>query len=417
MEPNFNQALFLSKLTYLNPDDGNFNAFVESLLMVIREFYPQSQFQILIFNMRKKNFKSYSLNSGKLDFRIHPTLESLHVENSQNLLPQKSQVNDMQKLLLPLIKDKEKIGYIEAVGKEFCSTLEVNLILLGQFIVRGMISQEKKMAIDSLVELNIELEKIVDEKTESLLKEKEAHFHASKMATLGEIAAGIAHEINNPLTIIQVRILTIEKQMLKKNILDSEFSESFKKVVDTIQRINKIIKGLKFISRDAHIDPPAKIALGQLFETTFDLCLEKLKMSQVVLIPDSSEYDFEVEVRETQIVQVLLNLINNAFDAVKNLPEKWIQIEYLTNKDNLMIKIKDSGSGIPEDILEKIMNPFFTTKPAGQGTGLGLSISKGIIENHAGKLYYNGKSSNTEFIIEIPYIRKMKKKATNTVAS
>lgn len=417
MTENFNQNLFLTQLASLNPDDGNFNIFVENLLGIVNKFYPDSQFQVLIFNMRKKNFKSYSLSAGKLDFKIHPTIENLNIENSSNLLPQLLKLNQMQKLLLPLIKDKENIGYIEAIGKNFCQSLESNLILLGQFIVRAMISHEKKMAIDSLVELNVELEKIVDEKTDSLLKEKEAHFHASKMATLGEIAAGIAHEINNPLTIIQARVLTIEKQMQKRNILDADFSESFKKVVETIQRINKIIKGLKFISRDAHIDPPTKISLDQLFETTLDLCLEKLKMNNVKLMPDPAEFDYEIEVRETQIVQVLLNLINNSFDAVKNLPEKWIQIEYLTNKDNLMIKIKDSGSGIPDDILEKIMNPFFTTKPAGQGTGLGLSISKGIIENHGGKLYYNNKSSNTEFIIELPYIRKMNKKVTNSVAS
>lgn len=410
MKETFNQALFLSELTSLNPDEGNFNSFVENLLKVMTGVYSEFTFQVLIFNLRKKNFKSYSLSSGKLELKIHPTLENLQIENTNSLVPRRVSVNQSFKLLAPLIKDKENIGYVEALGKEIDPAMDANMILAGQFVVRAMIAHEKRMAIDSLVELNVELEKIVDEKTDSLLKEKEAHFHASKMATLGEIAAGIAHEINNPLTIIQARILTIEKQMQKKNVLDREFAESFKKVIDTIQRITKIIKGLKFISRDANIDSPIKINLDQLFETTFDLCLEKLKMSNVDIIKDNSGFDYEIEVRETQIVQVLLNLINNSFDAVKNLPEKWIQIECLTNKDNLLIKIRDSGSGIPEDILEKIMNPFFTTKPAGQGTGLGLSISKGIIENHSGKLYYNDKSKHTEFIIEIPYVRKIEKK-------
>lgn len=417
MKKTFNQDLFLSELTLLNPDEGNFNSFVENLLKVMTRFYSDFTFQVQVFNLRKKNFKSYSLGSGKLEFKIHPTLENLHIESTNSLVPKRITVNQSYRLLAPLIKDKENIGYVEALGKEIDPAMDANMILAGQFVVRAMIAHEKKMAIDSLVELNIELEKIVDEKTDSLLKEKEAHFHASKMATLGEIAAGIAHEINNPLTIIQARILTIEKQMLKKNILDSEFAESFKKVIETIQRITKIIKGLKFISRDANIDSPVKINLDQLFETTFDLCLEKLKMNNVDIIKDSSGFDYEIEVRETQIVQVLLNLINNAFDAVKTLPEKWIQIECLTNKDNLLIKVRDSGSGIPEDILEKIMNPFFTTKPAGQGTGLGLSISKGIIENHNGKLYYNDKSNHTEFVIEIPYVRKIEKKETNSVAS
>lgn len=417
MKNNSKSELFLQKLSQLNPDDGVFNLFIENLLKAVMEIYPENTFQIQIFNLRKKNIKSYSINGDKLDFKVLPSRD-VNIK-SQSFHSQETPLNNnSHRRLFPLLKDKESIGYIEVIGKDFTPCLEFNMILAGQFIIRAMISNEKKMAIDSLVELNVELEKIVDEKTDSLLKEKEAHFHASKMATLGEIAAGIAHEINNPLTIIQARILTMEKSMTKKNILDSEISESFKKVIDTIQRITKIIKGLKFISRDAQLDEPVKVTLSQLLETTLDLCVEKLKSNNINLVFGDNDENYEVKVKETQVVQVLLNLIHNSMDAVKTLPEKWIKIETTTAKENLLIKIKDSGSGISEEILDKIMNPFFTTKPAGQGTGLGLSISKGIIENHGGKLYYNSNSENTEFIIELPYIRKMDKdKKTNNPAA
>lgn len=407
MKSNTKSEFFLQKISQLNPDDGVFNLFIENLLRSTLEVYPENSVQIQIFNLRKKNLKSYSLNSDKLDFKVLPNGDAAVVKpqsfHSQEMILN----NNSVRRLFPLHKDKEGIGFIEVIGKSFSPCLEFSMILAGQLIIRAMISNEKKMAIDSLVELNIELEKIVDEKTDSLLKEKEAHFHASKMATLGEIAAGIAHEINNPLTIIQARILTLEKSMQKKNTLDADTSEGFKKIIDTIQRITKIIRGLKFISRDAQLDEPAKTTLSQLLETTMDLCVEKIKSNDIQLIFVNDKDNYELQVKETQIVQVLLNLIHNSLDAVKILPEKWIKIETTTVRESLLIKIKDSGAGISDEILDKIMNPFFTTKPAGQGTGLGLSISKGIIENHGGKLYYNTNSENTEFIIEIPYIRKI----------
>lgn len=326
---------------------------------------------------------------------------------SVTLSPIYQPYNQHFKALAPLVKEKNTIGFIEVIGKNKYELLSYDLILAGQYIVRAMIANEKKMAIESLVELNNELEKIVEDKTNSLLREKESNFHASRMATLGEIAAGIAHEINNPLTVIQSKVLKIEKKLKAKNALESDTAEDLQKIVTTIHRIAKIIKGLKFVSRDGQHDPPAKVSLGDLFQTTLDMCAERLKNNNVDLIIEASGEDYEIEVRETQLVQVFLNLIHNSYDAIKNSEAKWIKIQYHLQKELLLIRFKDSGNGIPEDILKKIMDPFFTTKPVGHGTGLGLSISKGIIENHSGKLYYNPKASNTEFIIEIPYVRKI----------
>lgn len=403
------KSSFLLSISKINPDNGQFNSFLELLLKQIQKYYPDLIFQVQIFNPRKKNFKTYSVNQNKVEFKVVPVLDDSLLK-VQEIFPIESITNQTPKRLYPLLRDNSHIGFIEVLGSSNDPNLNFDLIIAGQYIVRAMTSNEKKMAIESLVELNTELEKIVDEKTDSLLREKEAHFHASKMATLGEIAAGVAHEINNPLTIIQARVLTMEKKMEKKQVLDAELAEDFKKIISTVHRITKIIKGLKFISRDGQHDPPTKVLLSQLITESLDLCAERLKNSNVMFEVLNLNEDFEVEVRETQVVQVFLNLINNSFDAIKNLDDKWIKIDFQTNKEFLEIKFKDSGSGISEEILEKIMNPFFTTKPAGQGTGLGLSISKGIIENHAGRLYYNSMSINTEFIIAIPFVRKISTK-------
>jgi C4-dicarboxylate-specific signal transduction histidine kinase len=112
--------------------------------------------------------------------------------------------------------------------------------------------------------------------------------------------------------------------------------------------------------------------------------------------------DGQVNCRPTQLSQVLLNLLSNAFDAVSALSEKWVRLTVTQEEQKLIIKVIDSGNGIPSDIAEKIMQPFFTTKVIGKGTGLGLSISRGIIESHEGALFYDPSEKNTTFVIELP---------------
>jgi len=138
---------------------------------------------------------------------------------------------------------------------------------------------------------------------------------------------------------------------------------------------------------------------------SLELCQERLKKNEIELKIIRPGFDVEISAFDTQMIQVLLNLIINSLDAIKNLTEKWIEIEYQVVDDLLNIIVRDSGHGLDSDIVSKIMNPFFTTKERGQGTGLGLSLSKSIIENHEGRLYYNPDSSNTEFVIELPYMR------------
>jgi C4-dicarboxylate-specific signal transduction histidine kinase len=99
---------------------------------------------------------------------------------------------------------------------------------------------------------------------------------------------------------------------------------------------------------------------------------------------------------------VLLNLLNNAFDAVCDLPKPWVQVEANAVGNHVEISVTDSGSGIPAEIRNRIMQPFFTTKEAGKGTGLGLSISHGIASEHGGKLYIDEQSPHTRFVLVLP---------------
>ena len=104
--------------------------------------------------------------------------------------------------------------------------------------------------------------------------------------------------------------------------------------------------------------------------------------------------------REAQLAQVLLNLLNNSFDAVEEITNKWVSIDVIDKDKKFQIRVTDSGAGIPSEILDKVMYPFFTTKEVGKGTGLGLSISKGIVEEHKGRIFIDPSMQNTCFVIE-----------------
>jgi PAS domain S-box-containing protein len=240
---------------------------------------------------------------------------------------------------------------------------------------------------------------------------------ASKMATLGQMAGGIAHEINNPLAIIQGLSSRIHKILTRNSNgpMETKIPEETFKHLDTIMstcdRISQIIKGLKSFSRNADGDPFALTSLKDTLNETIELCREKFHLSGIVFkiatIPDVN-----INTRSCQISQVLLNLLSNSYDAIKDQKEKWIELGILRVNEYLIdLSITDSGHGIPKEIAEKIMSPFFTTKPVGKGTGLGLSISKEIIEAHSGTLSLDDSSPHTRFVIRLPVATESQKKS------
>ncbi|RYZ51907.1 MAG: GHKL domain-containing protein, partial [Proteobacteria bacterium] len=153
-------------------------------------------------------------------------------------------------------------------------------------------------------------------------------------------------------------------------------------------------------------DPFLPASVDGLVTDTLALCKERFKNSSVnLIIPESLE--LEIDVRSTQISQILLNLLNNAFDAVNGTHDAWIKLDIMTI-DTRFIRfvVSDSGLGIPAHVADKIMNPFFTTKDIGKGTGLGLSISQGMAHDHGGSLRLDTLSPNTCFVLELPIRQK-----------
>ncbi|PIR22644.1 MAG: hypothetical protein COV44_06950 [Deltaproteobacteria bacterium CG11_big_fil_rev_8_21_14_0_20_45_16] len=253
-------------------------------------------------------------------------------------------------------------------------------------------------------------EDISDQKAyETKLKEVQSIVVSNaKMAALGEMAGGVAHEINNPLMVILGKLGQLQKWADENNDLKANIQSHLDSIAKMVDRIAKIIKGLRAFSRNADLDPMVTSKLSQIVTETLELCLAKFNHASIELRFDEGQFEIEVDCRPVQISQVLLNLLSNAFDAVQNLENKWIEISARkVGKDRVQLAVSDSGRGIAKEILVNILDPFFTTKEVGKGTGLGLPISQGIIEAHQGRLWYDEKSSYTRFIFELPCSKKI----------
>lgn len=284
---------------------------------------------------------------------------------------------------------------------------EFYLDLLREYQMRPHELHQKLMTEIERAEIakkhNLELERTVDRVTQELESEKQKSVYSAKMSALGEMAAGIAHEINNPLTIIDGHLWKVTR-LVSKSTFESrdETLKVIQKASAAIVRIAKIIRGLRSFARDAENDPYEMVSLGQLIDDSLDLTRSKLDNANIVVRVNNEHPAKLVEVQQVQIVQVIVNLLMNARDAVAPLPERWITVRVKLDESTFEVQIIDSGFGIPAEVVDKIMNPFFTTKPVDKGTGLGLSISKGIAEKHGGSLVYQLVEGHTAFCLRVP---------------
>lgn len=241
---------------------------------------------------------------------------------------------------------------------------------------------------------------------ESYEQEKVKSIHLSRLSAIGEMAAGVAHEINNPLTVINGLLSLLDRKLKVQNLADEipKLQEIIIKAQIQVFRTAKIVHGLREFSRSGDNLPFELISSRKILDTVADLCSEKLFRQGVRL--EIHDQGTEFKCNQVQIEQVLVNLITNAVDAIANLQDRWIKVEANSDGKFLEFSVIDSGAGLSEETASKIMQPFYTTKEVGKGTGLGLSISFGIIKQHGGVLYPDSQSKNTRFVIQVPIDEK-----------
>lgn len=225
---------------------------------------------------------------------------------------------------------------------------------------------------------------------------------SEKMAALGTMAAGVAHEINTPLATVSVIGDNLKDMVSEEEFDKTKFLTSLDMIENTIQRISKITNGMREFAHGVRTEKNTEMALQDLIEVALIGSEPLMAEGGIQFINEAASEKFTIECRAPEISQVLFGLFNNAIDAVKKVPVKWIKVQVIDLGEKVAIKISDSGPGVPKDIAQKIFDPFFTTKDFGHGVGLGLSIAKGVIDSHNGEIKIDISSTETTFVIQLP---------------
>lgn len=207
--------------------------------------------------------------------------------------------------------------------------------------------------------------------------------YSSRLAAIGEMAGGVAHEINNPLSVISITSEMLAVKLVKENVDESLWRKHTDKIFETSNRIAKIVKSLQLLTREDVEIARDDVDLNEIISEALDVSTEKMKRKGIELSYQSTGPVF-VRGRRVEVGQLILNLINNSFDAIPG--EGKIELNIQETPDNVFLYISDTGPGIPDEIADKIFQPFFSTKEVGEGTGLGLSIARSILKGNGGDI-------------------------------
>jgi len=305
------------------------------------------------------------------------------------------------------MSDEQRSAFVQRLAaltpEQPVSTAEISLQLPGRehawwvWSDRGVFDEQGRL---------IEVQAVGRDNTE-LRRSQQQLTQSAKMATLGEMATGLAHEINQPLNVMRMAIVNVLKRLSNGDVQIDYLTDKLKRIDAQVQRAAKVVDHMRVFGRRSEIEQ-------QLFnpayaiEGTLSLLAEGMRGKGVDL--RISETAFEVQVRGyvDQLEQVLINLMVNARDALLSKREKesafspWISMYVERDEQHVRLWVEDNGGGIDARLLERIFEPFFTTKPIGVGTGLGLSVSYGIIDNMGGRLSVRNSAEGARFCIELP---------------
>lgn len=211
---------------------------------------------------------------------------------------------------------------------------------------------------------------------------------ASKINSIRRIAAGVAHEINNPLTIVMGQASRLKKMAEEKKLNDVQVLNMSEQIESMALRIVEIVNGLRSFAREGSDEPIVSTSLKEILKKSLKFSRAKILTNRIELIVDERATDLTVKCRGVQVVQALFNVINNARDAVEGQKSARIEIKIITEEKMAGFEVHDNGPGVSEAAQRYLFQPFFTTKAVGLGSGLGLSITKDIVDKYDGEISY-----------------------------
>ncbi|WP_338812068.1 ATP-binding protein [Bernardetia sp. Wsw4-3y2] len=352
-------------------------------------------------------------------------------ENQEELLAMNQELMNQRERLEELIAERStRLRYTEAQLLKQVEDLAESEKELRKYAEEMQITNERLAAAKSKLQYTLEREREVNEQlatTITELKSTQAQLtQAEKMASLGQLTAGIAHEINNPINFVYAGMdalhTNIEELLswTSKENISEEFYEEYDELIDETRTLLKdiqigamrtfeIVKGLRNFSR-LDEEEIRKTHINDHISTTLILLRNQIKENGIIV---NRELDFSIHPIECypgQLNQVLMNICNNAIQALIEQKQKTennrspvLSIKTRNNENYITLIIADNGSGMSEEVKKRIFEPFYTTKNVGEGTGLGMSITYGIIEKHNGKISVESKiGEGTSFEIQLP---------------
>jgi C4-dicarboxylate-specific signal transduction histidine kinase len=243
---------------------------------------------------------------------------------------------------------------------------------------------------------------VMERREQELRDKQEQLVQAGKLATLGELTTGVAHELNNPLNNIGLFVGNVLDHLVAGELDEPRLRRDLEKVVEQVQKATEIITHLRTFGRAAPV-ALERVRVQDVIERSLSLLQEQLRLRQIRLDLELCRDDPVVLGNAIQLEQVFINLLTNARDAVEAVERREIAIKCELAGDFVRIAFRDTGPGIPEGLEQRIFDPFFTTKEVGSGTGLGLSIAYGIVKEHGGTIYVETPSREGGcFLVELP---------------
>jgi C4-dicarboxylate-specific signal transduction histidine kinase len=242
----------------------------------------------------------------------------------------------------------------------------------------------------------------VQRREQELREKQEQLVQAGKLATLGELTTGVAHELNNPLNNIGLFIGNAIDLIEFGKADHQRILHELHSAMQQVQKATEIISHLRTFGRAASVTHEP-VTIQQVIQRALSLMQEQLRLREIEMQLLFPEEDVIVMGNAIQLEQIFLNLLTNARDAMVNVVRKVITITCTTSTEMLEISFRDTGPGIPAGLEQRIFDPFFTTKEVGAGTGLGLSITYGIIKEHQGIIVVeNRPGEGATFLIQLP---------------
>jgi len=413
----------LRKLNRPQEADFYFDALIKSTEKLKDREILLGNLEVIYKHFDEQNDKPRALQYLKKYIALKDSIQNLEKEKYIEQLQIKYETEKKEKEIEILNRDKQ-IQALELSRQKFIkNTLIAGFVILIILVIIILRLKQKQLAAQKRVESEIKnMNKKLENRVRNELKKREEQqqllIQKSKLESLGKLAAGIAHEINQPLTRLSLGVDNIlYKLKNKKNISLDYIEKKCNTFLENIVRIQNIIEHIRTFSRDQKSTSFERIEINKTVLDVLKFIETQYKNHGINLELNLGKISGFILGNKFKLEQIFLNLLSNARDAIEekfddeNFSENKIVIRTFQNSDKICFEIEDNGSGISEENLKKVFDPFFTTKSVEKGTGLGLSIIYGLVREMKGNIEIKSKKNEfTKVRVTFPKISKNSKK-------